>query len=528
MPKLRLQPKQSRLYDAVESGTATWIGMGGGRGAAKSAGIDRIALARRMSLKGTVGCIVMRNYDQVRKYHIEPMLRAYPDLEPYLAKSDSKLKIPVGGGQYSEIDFSYAENLSDVERRFRSANYYDIFVDQAEQFIEPELREMKQANRWAGAKQGACKMVLAFNMGGAGIQTLRKWFHSKEYNALERPEDFDFIHVFPWDNVEWVRAALEQDGLTELDYYGWPEERRMAYAAERGDYTKNLNSQDESLRARDWFGSWESLEGAFFGRVFDRESTIVTPQQVKALIKPWNPRWLAEDWGKAHYCASYWSARVELPPSEALAVLGWTTDKPLRAVVTYREHVTNEKASSDLARELVEKTPADERKQVERFYLSPDAFGERDSQNTIAINQGRVMREYGMPYPAEADNERQGGWLLMYNMLLESKRHGAMGGDVWLISSECPELLNAIPVLMRDPKNLDDVLKTDKGNARIEQDAGDAARYALKSFLSPGVKPKAVELAERLAPIQDNTAKHIAHLQFDQQYKNRLRAFKVR
>jgi hypothetical protein len=35
---------------------------------------------------GMVGCIVMRNYDQVRKYHVEAMLRDFPGLEQYYRK----------------------------------------------------------------------------------------------------------------------------------------------------------------------------------------------------------------------------------------------------------------------------------------------------------------------------------------------------------------------------------------------------------------------------------------------------------
>ena len=38
---------------------------------------------------------------------------------------------------------------------------------------------------------------------------------------------------------------------------------------------------------------------------------------------------------------------------------------------------------------------------------------------------------------------------------------------------------------MRDPKNLDDVLKTDKSQAKIEQDVSESARYFLKSLLDP-------------------------------------------
>lgn len=473
-----------------------------------------------------VCCIVMRNYDQVRKYHIEPMMRCWPDLEPYMIQSKSKLKIPVKGG-FSELDFSYAENLVDVERRFRSANYKYIFIDQSEQFIEPELREIKQANRFAGAAQGVCKTVLAFNMGGAGIQTLRKWFHTKEYGKLERPEDFKFIHVYPWDNVQWVLAALAEDGYTPADYYSWSDEARMRYAEVKGDYTKNLNSQDEALRQRDWFGSWESLEGAYFGRVWDLEAVRRTPDEIAKTLKPWSNRWLAQDWGKAHFNVTYWAGRHVLSPSEIKAIYGWEVDKPVGCVCVYREQVVNELGSSEVAAAIVTKTPKEERSWLKRFFLSPDAFGERDSENTIAIKQGRAMKEAGMPWPEEADNDRLGGAQLLYNLLLETKRIASgnyQGGDILLISGECPSLLESLPYLMRDPKNLDDVLKTDKGQSKLEQDCYDTARYLCKSMLAPNMKvPVAVQAQEIRASTEDAHERSMRMREFEYKVKKGTR-----
>src|SRR5581483_6053192 len=117
-----------------------------------------------------------------------------------------------------------------------------------------------------------------------------------------------------------------------------------------------------------------------------------------------------------------------------------------------------------------------------------DAFGERDSLFTTADNLGNELARHGLPRPEEADHDRKGGWMLMYDLLQETKRHAVSDGDVWLISGACPQLLDAIPLLMRNPADLDDVLKTDKGSARIEQDVTDSARYGLKSMLAPRMK----------------------------------------
>lgn len=518
MGVIRLQPKQAQALDLLEGSRASWIGVGGGRGGAKSGGLQRLMLTRRTAIPGTVGAVVMRNYDQVKRYHIDPMLRDYPELIPHYHKTESKIVLPMEAGPPSEIHFTYAESLEDVIRRFRSANYYDVFVDQAEQFSEAELREMKQCVRWPGTPQQACKMVLAFNMGGVGIDFLRRIFHTREYSANESAEDFAFIHVFPWDNVEWVRTALAEDGLTEADYYDrFSEAERMEYCATRADYGRNLNAQDEPLRKRDWFGSWEALEGAFFGRVFDHDSTVISAEQVAQLLKPWWKRWLSQDWGRGHYCPTYWHARGNVSPEDAKQILGWQVPKPVRLALTYREYIAGggaasdegggrELAEQDIAREIARRTPESERPQVRAFYLSPDAFAKRTSANTIARELGDILAASSLPRPSQADDDRLGGWGLMYNLLLETKCHASRDGEIWLISANCPELVRAIPLLMRDPKNLDDVLKTDKGTAKIEQDVADAARYGLKSMLSAAKIPKQVLLQQRLADVQHRFA----------------------
>ena len=189
---IRLQPKQWKLYEKLTKGKARIIGAGGGRGSAKSGGIDRIALTLMMEQPGITICIVMRTYEQLRKYHIDPLLRTYPQLKDHYLKTSKKLTLPNG----SQLDLGYAENYDAVEEFFRSANYKYIFLDQGEQFLELEIREMYKACRWPS---GGAKMAISHNMGGVGIQTFRKWFHSKEYQPRENPDNYDFVKFNPWD-----------------------------------------------------------------------------------------------------------------------------------------------------------------------------------------------------------------------------------------------------------------------------------------------------------------------------------------
>ena len=50
-----------------------------------------------------------------------------------------------------------------------------------------------------------------------------------------------------------------------------------------------------------------------------------------------------------------------------------------------------------------------------------------------------------------------------------------------LVSAECVELIRAMPDLISDPKEPNDVMRM----VNIAEDITDALRYAMKSFLSP-------------------------------------------
>lgn len=513
-PLIVLQPLQGDVLDLVEGNDATWIGAGGGRGGAKSRCIQSVMLARRLANPGTVGAICMRNSDQVRRYHEDAMLRTWPQLRSFYHKVDRYLSIPFQDGRESRIEFTYAETLEDVIRRFRSANYFDLAFDQAEQFTEEELREAKQAVRWPDVPEGTCKLILGFNMGGVGIGFLRKKFHDLDFSEREDPKRYAFVHFRPYDNVEWCRPALAADGLTEEDYYSWPESQRREYCATRSDYGKELYSQDPALVQRDFDGSWDSLEGAYFMRSFDRNSTVRAPEEISELIKPWWERWLSQDWARGHYCITYWHAMGEMSPAEIKQHLGWDVRFGLKVIVTYREYVAGGEAAKDsggsreldeedIARKIVELTPDSEREHLSDFFMSPDAFGKKSSKNTIAQTEGEILMASGMPWPRPADDSRITGWGLMSKLLLASKRKGQRGEEVWLISANCPELVSAIPLQMRNPNKLEDILKTDLTSAKIDQDACDAVRYGLASKLQPGQKPKEVEAEEKLRALQD-------------------------
>jgi hypothetical protein len=56
---------------------------------------------------------------------------------------------------------------------------------------------------------------------------------------------------------------------------------------------------------------------------------------------------------------------------------------------------------------------------------------------------GEILTVNGLPRPAAADDDRIGGWQLLYQLL---------ASDAWLITENCGKLIDSLPLLVRDAK----------------------------------------------------------------------------
>ena len=123
--------------------------------------------------------------------------------------------------------------------------------------------------------------------------------------------------------------------------------------------------------------------------------------------------------------------------------------------------------SSDLgSRTASQSHPHPTNEKIDAIYLSPDAFARRTDEASIADQMGDVFAAAGFPRPIPADNDRIGGWMLMYQML---------DADEWLLTDNCIELIRTMPTLVRDMARIEDIEKMEG------DDPADAARYGLKS-----------------------------------------------
>jgi hypothetical protein len=220
-------------------------------------------------------------------------------------------------------------------------------------------------------------------------------------------------------------------------------------------YHKTLRQLPEALRRAFLDGEWDVYAGQYFD-IFAAARHTIRPEQVQ--LDPWAPRWISIDWGFEHPSAVYWHAT-----------------RPDGVVVTYREFVQN--------------------------HLSP-----RMLAAAIAEQLGDGLSAAGLPRPVAADNDRVGGWMLMYQ---------ALESDCWVITENCARLIEILPALTRNPESVEDTLKCDG------DDPADAARYGLKSALEPGRAPADVVAAERVSAV-DPTSRAIWLKKFSAEESRRV------
>ena len=345
-----------------------------------------------------------------------------------------------------------------------------------------------------------CKTIWLMNPGGPGHSYIRRVMYKHDYHENEDAANFAFLAAFAWDNVEWAHAALAEARLSEREYYSWSDSQRFKFFVERTQRGRELNALPHRLRVGWLLGQWDEFAGQFFD-IWDYKR-FVRPCQPE---RNWHPRWLGIDWGFQHDLSCHWMARVE------------------KKTKVYREFVANQRSARAQAQEIVDRTPADERKLIDAIYLSPDAFQERSEQDSFAALMGEVFRRYGMPYPTPADDDRRHGAQCMYDL---------MQSDELEIDSSCRKLIEVIPMICTDEDDPEEIVKFDG------DDAFDSARYGLKSRRRPGTKPRAERVEEHVAAFAKARKKEVedldpnllahAHRHFGELEKKKMRLRRYR
>jgi phage terminase large subunit len=376
----------------------------------------------------------------------------------------------------SILRFGYCENESDVYQ-YQGGEYLFIGLDELTFFTLKQWQFLTSRNRHPGQ---FATMAGATNPGNIGHKWVKAlWIDKTPAPGMDEPEkynpaDYDFIRAYISDNPIY---ANDQNYLRTLDGLG------------------------KALRTAMLEGLWDVFAGQYFdvflatrhvakrsgsdlvANVCERvgEGNNVTYRIAgtkKYRIESWWPKWVSLDWGFKHNAAIYWH-----------------TTAPDGTHITYREWVVNNLTPRMLGEGIAERSldSAGRVEKIHQFFLSPDAFADRTGESTIAeLIRDVACRGDRLPYPAQASDDRIGGWQLLYQLL---------EADKWLIAEDCPKLIDSLPTLIRDEKRPEDIKKVDG------DDEADSARYGLYSRLGAAKVPVEARAAAAVEGVTDNTAR---------------------
>lgn len=363
-------------------------------------------------------------------------------------------------------------NLDDPSK-YQSAEFAAIAVDELTKNTKEVFDFLRTRLRWPGVERPI--FIGATNPGGKGHAWVKNlWVDDPpKFPAEMEPirKEFKFIRARATDNPKLTQEYWDQ--LRTL-----PADQAKAFAD----------------------GSWDLFKGQYFDN-FNRPphihigkrrgSEIVAGEKVYK-IEPWWPKWISFDWGFKHEFAAYWH-----------------TTAPDGRHITYREWVDNRLTPRMLGEGFAERSVDSEGRQekIQQFFLDPYCYADRTGESTIAeLIRDVACRGDRLPLPAQASDDRVGGWQLLYQ-LLES--------DQWLIAENCERLIENLPVLIRDDKKPEDIKKVDG------DDPADAARYGLYSRLGTVIAPVEVRREAAIQKAQNPTARGIMAARFDELERKR-------
>ena len=455
-------PQQQKFRDS----TKKYRLFGGAAGPGKTRALLEEAIRLAENCAGSDSLLLRRTYPELESSLIAQFRRHVPR-HKYRSYNEAKHLVTLANG--STIRFGYCRNENDVYQ-YQGAEFLFIGIDELTHFTLKQWQFLTSRNRCPIPGTFPC-MAGATNPGNIGHAWVKAlWVDKAPPSGFERPEQYDA------SDYDFIRARIEDNPIYANDL----------------NYRKTLEALPEQLRKAFLEGDWNVFAGQYFD-LFEIGRHTARPEELG--MQDWWPRWISIDWGFQHPSAVYWHCamprnpwagadRSKRNPSTATAkaaasaplgsaqdrrdhgiALGASADgvrdETAARIVTYREFVQNGLSPRMLGQAIAERCKGEK---IQEIYLSPDAFAHRTSEASIAEQLGEVLAQNGLPRPTPADDDRIGGWQLMYQLLEQ---------DAWVITENCGKLMECLPQLVRDNRRVEDVRKMEG------DDPADAARYGI-------------------------------------------------
>lgn len=454
--------------------------MEGGRGGGKTMALLWEAIINCLRVDGCNCLLLRRTLTAVEKGGIEDHFTKYVPRQLYRRYNSTKHIVTFGNG--SKLFFGHIKSDRDL-LQYQGAEFLFIGWEELTQFTYRQWDFLKGSNRCPiktdiFGRPTKARMGGGTNPNGKGAQWVKALWITKKPPAGEMsinydPAEYEAIHSTYLDNPTYANDI---------------------------DYIRKLQGiSDPYLRAAWIPGDWSALSGQYFSNWETEWSEkkrrwigrhVRNIKEVKFL--PWEERWIAIDWGFEHHCVILWFTRVQ------------TTDgfgRERNVICVYRELVLRRMNEELIAQGIgTRNVTGDVPDKIAAVYLSPDRFSRINSEHSIAEVMGDVLREYEIPRPERANNDRVDGWRLIYTLL---------DTENLIVLDTCTDTIESIPKLMRDDKNPEDAEK--EGN-ELFLDVCESLRYGCMSYASKAPIPDEVKLEERLMKIKDPTSRYMEYL----------------
>ena len=331
-------------------------------------------------------------------------------------------------------------------------------------------------------------------------------------------EHFPFYHTLfvekePIDKVEgarhakdgswWAKDAGEWHCIykpTDYAYNHTTVLTNKAYRKRDPGIIDRLRSLPKAKMEKFLLGYMGGSDTQYFDCFSPEYHVVDLREDPDAIIwQDWQPVWGGQDWGVAHWNAFYLFTKA--------LVRRTVGDEYVTKTVCFREvapdttgHTNIDFADMIAASVNYPRLPQDnaqyerisgKRCHVSTIYFSHEKFSRVMSEHSPADEYSKLLRKRGLPPVSRGTMDRIASAAYMYNTLKAGKL---------VILRTCPGIIQAIPQLPRDPKELDDVLKT----STKADDRYDAFRLGLygefKSRTTPD-EESAQEFAKSLSPM---------------------------
>jgi hypothetical protein len=429
----------------------------------------------------------------------------------------------------SRVVFGHCQNnkMRDIEQYLGQA-YPAILVDEAGQF-SPDAWMMLYSRNTVNA---ACKEDKYGNMPlpviwgctnplGPYYEYYRTVFVQKE--PFEKPEG---ARRDDTNGTWWVQEAGNWHCIYDPTLYACQRSTVMdnpELLRRDPGIIARLNSMPKAKRDKLLLGLDGSVEGQYFDCFDPFEHVIDLREDPEAIIwQHWQPVWGSQDWSMGgHHNAAYLFTRA------MVRTMG--TDYKLKTVC-FRETVMQggktHKEWAVLFKNMCKRIGGmddrrsdwmdDDHKYIKpkAIYFSHEKFSKQVTAHSPADEISKEYREVGLPPVSRANPDRVGGASMMYNML----KNGQL-----VILDNCKDIILSFPSLMRDPDNMDDVLKVDTRG----DDCYDAFRYGIYGMYSARKKPEEDNVGDygRQLAKTDPVAAHFYLLKMANEAANRNAVF---